>query len=460
MTRTSRAARSSLHVLVALGVSVMATACGSSADGTPAGSDGADAGAGAADGSTGGGDAGSTKADASIDGVVAVPLAACTPLVYAADVAIGAQSFQLIVDTGSTSLGVAGAGCTNCSVTPLYNPGTTGVDRKKTASAQFGSGKWSGEVFGDTVGFAPKPTTALDFVSITAQTGFFQAGSTCGGKAYQGLLGFGRSSAAVSGTKGLFDQLVSAESIADVFATSLCDGGGTLWLGGYDPAATTGAPQYTPFTTDVASSYYYAVSLTTVDVAGTTVPVASASYNDTILDTGTSAFLLGETAYKAMTAAISKSAGFSQVFGAQGAQWFASTNGGVSCANLTQTKAQLDATLPPLTLTFAENVQVQAPATESYLMPYPGAGWCNALVSQAQGQNFPIASIMGAPVLRSSVVITDRANARVGFAPHKPCAGAAFKADVAANAVSGARAANVTITQGAFKHRLPTFLTR
>jgi hypothetical protein len=458
MIRISRAARSSLHVLVAIGVSVMATACGSSSDETPAGGDGTDGGAGTADGGTGGGDAGTTQADASIDGVVAVKLAACTPLVYAADVAIGAQSFQLIVDTGSTSLGVAGTGCTNCSVTPLYNPGTTGVDRNKTASAQFGSGKWSGKVYGDTVGFAPKPTTALDFVSITSQTGFFQAGSTCGGKAYQGLLGFGRTAAAVSGTKGLFDQLVSAESFADVFATQLCDDGGTLWIGGYDPAATTAAPVYTPFTTDVAASYYYTVALATVDVAGTSVPVPAGTFNDTVLDTGSSAFLLGDTAYKAVTAAIAKSPGFAQVCGASAAtSWFGSTNGGVSCANLTQTKAQLDATLPPLTLSFAGGVQVQAPATESYLMPYTGAGWCNALVSVTPGQNFPLAAIMGAPVLRSSVVITDRANARVGFAPHKPCAGAAFKAGAVASATNGA---NVTITHGAFKHRLPAFLSR
>jgi hypothetical protein len=32
-----------------------------------------------------------------------------------------------------------------------------------------------------------------------------------------------------------------------------------------------------------------------------------------------------------------------------------------------------------------------------------------------------IAAILGAPILRSNVVIFDRANHRVGFAPHTAC---------------------------------------
>ena len=36
-------------------------------------------------------------------------------------------------------------------------------------------------------------------------------------------------------------------------------------------------------------------------------------------------------------------------------------------------------------------------------------------------QPFPLASILGAPVLRSNVVIFDRAKKRIGFAPHAPC---------------------------------------
>ena len=80
-------------------------------------------------------------------GVVAVPLQMCLPLVPGASVSVGGSSFEMIVDTGSSSLGVAGQGCTNCNVTPVYQPGASAVDQKQTANSQFGSGSWSGESY-------------------------------------------------------------------------------------------------------------------------------------------------------------------------------------------------------------------------------------------------------------------------------------------------------------------------
>jgi hypothetical protein len=53
----------------------------------------------------------------------------------------------------------------------------------------------------------------------------------------------------------------------------------------------------------------------------------------------------------------------------------------------------------------------------------PGEGqWCPAMTSRTPSASFQdIAAILGAPVLRSNVVIFDRANHRVGFAPHTAC---------------------------------------
>jgi hypothetical protein len=74
-------------------------------------------------------------------------------------------------------------------------------------------------------------------------------------------------------------------------------------------------------------------------------------------------------------------------------------------------------------MTFGSNpaITVEAKATESYLFPYGNDNWCSALTGLDQGQGFPIASIMGAPVLRSNVIIFDRAKKRMGFAPHTAC---------------------------------------
>ena len=352
------------------------------------------------------------------DGVIAVPLLACVPLVYGADFTVGTQDFRVLVDTGSTSFGVAGSTCTTCNTTPLYTPGASAVDQHKTATSQFGSGQWKGEIFEDSVGPSGMVSVPMKLVSLTSQTGIFQDGSTCGGKPYQGLLGFSQPASAVAGTNGFFDQFVANKKGADVFATELCDDGGTLWLGGFDPAATTAAPQYVPFTTDSLSSAYYSVDLQSISVNGTSVPITGSQSNDTFVDTGTSAFILADTVYSKLTAAIAAAPGVSSMLGST--FFTQSGNGLPGCANLKQTKAEIDAALPALTLKFAGGVSVQALATESYLMPYQGLGFCNALLSQPAAQ-FPIGSILGAPIMRSNVFIFDRAQKRLGIAPHKEC---------------------------------------
>jgi hypothetical protein len=268
----------------------------------------------------------------------------------------------------------------------------------------------------------------LKFASITTQTGFFQAGSTCGTSgSYEGIMGFDRATAAVGETNAFFDQFVAAKGIPDIFATQLCDSGGTLWLGGYATSATTASPQYTPFTTDIYSSYYYTVGLQSIAVGGTsvTVTVPSGAFTDTVLDTGTSAIVLPTAAVSSLTTAIAASQGFQQLFGGDaGGNFFTSQT---PCASANPTKAEIDAALPPLTFTFGTGstaIHVQALATESYLMPYPGLGWCSSFdAMDPSATTFPFAGILGSPFLRSNVVIFDRQGSRAGFAPHTPCTG-------------------------------------
>jgi hypothetical protein len=374
----------------------------------------------------GGGSSGSSSGSSGSSGsggVEAVTLSSCIPTVYTAPVTLGgSQTFQMILDTGSTTLGVASKGCSCGSATPLYTPGGTATDQKQTASSQYGSGSWSGEVYQDSVSLGASPTAATKLVAIASQTNFFeplQCDSKSGGM--QGIVGFGPSAAAVAGTNGFFDAYVAAHQVPDVFATELCETTGTLWLGGFDSSATTAAPQYTP-SNDLFSQYYYTVNLASITVGGTSVPVASGQFTDSVVDTGTSVFLLGTTAYNALVAAIQADAKFQQAFGAS---FFPAANAQTqACAGVSQTKAALDAALPALTLTFGSTqaITVKASATESYLVDAGGGQWCSGIagVDQSTSQ-FPLASIMGSPVLRSNVVIFDRAQKRIGFAPHAPC---------------------------------------
>jgi hypothetical protein len=64
---------------------------------------------------------------------------------------------------------------------------------------------------------------------------------------------------------------------------------------------------------------------------------------------------------------------------------------------------------------------VNAAATQSYLFDAGEGVWCSAIAAVDPGPTLPFDAIVGTPVLQSSIVVFDRANARLGFAPHAPC---------------------------------------
>ncbi len=405
-----------------------AVACGWSVSGSPqqsgdTGQNRADAGAG--------GEAPPDAQPASEPGrpdraPIAVPLDACTPLLYIAKVAIGSQTFELAVDTGSTTLGVASSQCTDCKVSPLYAPGATALDEMRTATSEYGTGSWTAEVYQDSVGFVSDPSVELKFAAITTQKNFFEPVACHSGRSYQGIIGLDRATSELAGTTAFVDRFVAAKGIANVFATELCDTGGTLWIGGYDTTVATGAPQYVPITTDVTSSYYYTVDLESVEVSGSTTPVAIArasTYPDTVVDTGTTAFVVPSAVFDELTSAIARSPGFSQLFGVDaGASWF---SGELPCGAAGTTKAQIDAALPSLTLTFGKDpgVAIRMAASDSYFVRFPGYGWCSLLAPVPARTPFPLAAILGSPFLRTQITIFDRAGGRIGFAPHADCSG-------------------------------------
>src|SRR4029079_19517236 len=102
------------------------------------------------------------------------------------------QTFALDVDTGSTTIGVAGASCTACTgLSPLYAPVAASTDDMKTASTQYGDGStWAGEIFTDMVALGSvMPQVGVGFVNITGESGFFDGNQNL----YQGIFGLGPS---------------------------------------------------------------------------------------------------------------------------------------------------------------------------------------------------------------------------------------------------------------------------
>jgi cathepsin D len=302
-------------------------ACGSSRE---SGSGTTDAGAG--------GTADDATADQAADvapGPPAIPLSSCIPTVYTAQATIGSQQFQLTLDTGSTTLGVASASCSTCTeATPKYKPGSSATDEHSTAMSVYGSGEWTGEIYQDSVALGSEAAVPRKFVAIDTQSGFFEpihCDSKSGG--FQGILGLAPAASALTGTSAFFDVLVAKQQVPNVFAMELCETGGTLWLGGYDPTFATAEPTYVPLSGFV-SQLLYGVSLTSISVAGKSAPIASAGYTDSVVDTGTSQFIIPTAALNTISDAIASSPKFAEIFGADvGASFFATPN---NCAPLSR----------------------------------------------------------------------------------------------------------------------------
>jgi len=353
--------------------------------------------------------------------VAALALSSCLPAGYALPLRIGDSGpFDVTLDTGSASVAVASIACSGCDVEPKFSPEGEVVAKGVQATSQYVTGRWSGEVYEGEIALDAKAKASVKFVAIEEQDGFF-VDQTCGSKSggVQGIIGFGRELGAARGTTAFFDRFVAESNVPDIFSTWLCDDGGTLWLGGYDATYSTAAPQYTPLLRGAFT--YYAVNLASIDVDGTSVPVGTTDYPRTAVDTGSSVFLLPSSAFVPLTKAIAANPSFESLVG-EDASWFDNPDG-LSCKKLSATKGELDARLPPLTFTFgtgADAIAVRAAPTESYLANYEGH-WCSTLASFEPSEDLPIASIMGAPVMRSNIVIFDRENQRIGFAPHSAC---------------------------------------
>jgi hypothetical protein len=361
----------------------------------------------------GGADLGSPAPDLAPIGPIALPLSACDSGKYTFPVAVGGKSFDLVLDTGSATTAIAAASCSDCGVDPEYTPGSSAVDEKQTVQVNYVTGGWKGDIFQDSVQLGTASPFPVKLVAIDSQTSFFHGvGCTSPSGTYEGIVGFGRAALSPAGTDPMFDQLRATLGMPDVFAVRLCSDGGTLWVGGFDPSATTAAPTWVPLiTAPPYGTRYYLVDLSSITVAGQTIPISAPNHTLTIVDTGDNAFSLPQSAMAALTDAVVAAPGLAQLFG--DTSWF--KNG--YCANQTPDRAAIDAALPHVTLTFG-SATLDLPPTQSYLTSYLGA-WCPSL--HAENASLPFAASLGVPVLGSNVIIFDRANQRLGFAPPVAC---------------------------------------
>ena len=360
-------------------------------------------------------------------GYATIPLISGQGFFYTAPLTIGSQTFQVDVDTGSTTTGVAETACTSScgGVSPLYTPSSSSVDTKHTASTQYADGSgWSGEVWTDSIGLTHgTPSANVSFVGVTTETGFFDGN----GNAYQGILGLGPDALLERYTTSYLSA-VTAAGVTDEIAFEMCANAGTMWVGGWDDTKSD-AQQFAPMVPISGNNPFYSVNLQDIALGGTSLGFGASTYQQPIVDTGTSLEYLPTAAYNAYVAKINGDAGFKALF--PGQTMSDPDNGpnyGCVKAGAGVTDAMVDAMLPAISYKLPAmgggTFTITAPPTQSYLQNFGSGMYCNGI-----GNGGNQGSLFGDTFLQSWVTVFDIKNQKIGFGLDKGCSGATFRAE-------------------------------
>jgi hypothetical protein len=107
-------------------------------------------------------------------------LKGCASSIFYTPVTIGPQTFNLLIDTGSTTLAVASNQCdSSCAgLSPTYTPSASAQDQGQGLTSLYGSGGWNGRAFLDDVTVAGLPAFQMTFGAIDNSQNFFKT-SNC-----------------------------------------------------------------------------------------------------------------------------------------------------------------------------------------------------------------------------------------------------------------------------------------
>ena len=265
-------------------------------------------------------------------------LTGCAAIDFSASISIDGQGpFRLILDSGSTTLAVVSASCTNCEgATPVYTPtaSASANDGAAVSSAYGGNTSWSGHSWRANVSLGGSAAVSLVIASIDSSDGFISRQDVCainpqhtGLNASQGIMGFAFPSLAAAGTDSWIAAYVAASGVSNEFTLQMCPTGGNVWIGGYDPSFLSAPFTYIP----IVKENYYNVLLTQMAVLpsrlgasaaplpfnqSTYGPCSSSPYvaDCTIVDSGTSEILLPAAAFEALITALRNDEYYQQYF--------------------------------------------------------------------------------------------------------------------------------------------------
>jgi hypothetical protein len=349
------------------------------------------------------------------------PLQSCDRISYSVTAQIGGQNLQLTIDTGSGTLAVASSLCDRtCQGIYQYTPGPTATDLMRTTSLSYADmSGWTGEIFEDQVTLQGMnlPVT-FDFAAITKNNAFLHAGETCSagpGFVDDGILGLGPIGSGSPGTDDFISRLNDTyPGMAAAFSFQLCQYGGNLWFGGYDPQFTAGDMKYTPLLPIDPTYPTIAIEIADMGFDGTSLGFTPQQIGGALVDSGTSLMVLPTNIYNALITKVTANANFQQMIG--DATFFSSSN----CITPTVSPDVLDAMLPPFNLTLpapdGTTFTINLPPFNSYLRWLSNGA--NIVVCPGVDSG---GSILGDVMLSSQITLIDREARLVGFAPQKGC---------------------------------------
>ncbi|KAH9001074.1 acid protease [Lactarius akahatsu] len=217
---------------------------------------------------------------------------------YFAQVNVGtpAQSFNLILDTGSSDLWFATTVCASCpSGTPEFDPSKstslqTGTD---PISLKYGSGSAAGIIARDTITMGPFTVDQQIFVAVTDITSGLIKGALAGimGLAFQGIA----STDALPFWQALVNDNLFPNPEFSFFITRFVDDasakdeepGGVLTLGGTNTTLYQGDIDFRSFTSPIKGGSFWLQTVTGVTVNGKSVSLPSGDLAVAAIDTGT-----------------------------------------------------------------------------------------------------------------------------------------------------------------------------
>ncbi|KAI0293237.1 aspartic peptidase domain-containing protein [Russula brevipes] len=223
-----------------------------------------------------------------------------------------AQQFALVLDTGSSDLWFATAGCAGCSSrTPTFDPtksSTAKVGTQQPVDLNYGSGSASGSLASDTVTMGPFTVNPQAFVAVDTLSSGLVDGQLAG------IMGLGFEGIAKTQAPPFWQALINNNQLTDpefsFFITRFANDpsaseeepGGVFTLGGTNSTLFQGNIDFQPVSSSSVSGFWLQ-TITTITANGKSVDVGSAT--SAAIDTGTTLIGGPSAAVKAFWGAVS-----------------------------------------------------------------------------------------------------------------------------------------------------------